>query len=256
MKILGTNTSKFAALLLAAGVSLAQPSFSRRGGAFGFGGDPGLRALTSHTITGAPFSAQWNRQFAQVMAGGNQIQRQEQGNVYRDNQGRVRIETTVTPAAASGQAHTGITIYDPVAGYVYRLNPQKMTAVQSVIRQNASQPGKGMPNPPNSSQVQTQDLGTQTINGVTATGTQLTRTIPAGTIGNAQPIQIVRVTWVSTALQVPVQVTITDPRSGNQAMSLTSIVQSDPSASLFVVPSGYTVTQAPGRAGGRGQFRR
>jgi hypothetical protein len=255
MKILGTTTRKFAALLLAAGVSLAQPSFSRRGGALRFG-DFGLRAFTSHIITGAPFSAQWNRRIEQVMANGNQIQMQEQGNVYRDNQGRVRIEATATSAAASGHAQTGITIYDPVAGYVYRLDPQKMTGVQSIIRQSASRPGSGSLNPPNSSQVQTQDLGTQTINGVTATGTQVRRTIPAATIDNAQPLQIVRVTWVSTALQVPVQVTITDPRSGNEMMSLTSIVQSDPSTSLFVVPSGYTVTPAGSRAGGRGQFRR
>jgi hypothetical protein len=85
------------------------------------------------------------------------------------------------------------------------------------------------------------------INGVQATGTQLTETIPAGAIGNAQAIQVVRITWISTELKVPVEIKTTDPRYGNTDMELTNIVQAEPSASLFVVPVGYAV-----EAGGRG----
>src|SRR5262249_21720269 len=91
-------------------------------------------------------------------------------------------------------------------------------------------------------------LGTQTINGVPATGTQVTRTIPAGAIGNAQPIQAVRTTWISTALKVPVQVKSSDPRFGTTDRELTNIIQAEPDPSLFVVPSGDTVKES--RCGG------
>ena len=93
----------------------------------------------------------------------------------------------------------------------------------------------------------TTSLGTQSINGVAATGTQITETIAAGLIGNAQAIQVVRVTWISNDLKVPVEIKSSDPRFGATDMELTNIVQAEPSPALFVVPAGYTV-----KAGGRG----
>lgn len=247
-----------AVLALATATALMAQGPGRPGGGpgFGFGGGPGLPGLVNHTVTGAPFSANLSVQRQQTLAGGNQIQQQEQATVARDSQGRVRIDATVTrPSSSGNQIRTEITIYDPVAGSIYRLDPQNMTGVQMPVRQNTSGSGPTR-TPPTNENVQTTTLGTQTINGVSATGTQVTRTIPAGAIGNTQAIQIVRVTWVSTALQIPVQVTITDPRSGNETMNLTNIVQSAPSASLFTVPSGYTITQGPARGGPRGAFRR
>jgi hypothetical protein len=251
MKMFPSTCWKSAALALGAScVLMAQGPVGRPG--FGFG--PGLRleGLTGKTITGAPFSATRTTQFLQTLANGTQIQRQEQANVYRDGEGRVRIEATISrPTPSGAQSMTEITIHDPVAGYSYRLNPQKMTGVQAAIRQRAAQSGGRVPR--NDSQVQTQSLGTQTINGVSATGTQVTRIIPAGTVGNTQAIQIVRVTWISNALQTPVQITVTDPRSGTETMNLTNVVSSEPSSSLFVVPSGYSVTTARA-AGPRGSL--
>jgi hypothetical protein len=237
---------------------LAQPPGGGRGfrpgGEFGGFGGGGLPNFAEKTITGAPFSANLTSQSVQTLANGNQIQRQETGEVARDSQGRVYVQTTTTrPGASGNQTISSITIYDPVAGYIYRLNPQRMTAVQLSIRPRPSPPTNASP-PRNSSQVQTQNLSPQTINGVTASGTQVTRTIPAETVGNTQPIQIVRVTWISTALQIPVQITRTDPRTGTSSMNLTNIVQSEPNASLFTVPSGYTLSSAAAR--GRRAFPR
>jgi hypothetical protein len=236
-------------------ISLAQAPFLGRG--LGFGG--GLEAFTRKAVTGEPFSAQVNVQRLQTLANGNQIRTQGQSNIYRDSQGRVRIDTTITSPGSSGQTRTMTTIHDPVAGYEYRLNPQKMNGVQVAIHQRTepSSTSSSRVRPANrfaDLQVQTQSLGTTTINGVDATGTQVTRTIPAGTIGNSAAIQMVRATWVSTALGVPVQVTVSDPRSGTETMNLTNIVTAEPSGSLFVVPSGYTITSAPSRSGAR--FRR
>lgn len=110
---------------------------------------------------------------------------------------------------------------------------------------NASSTGEARSHtrPANSNaQKTTESLGTQTVNGVPATGTRITETIAAGAVGNAQAIQVVREVWQSADLKVPVQIKSTDPRFGTSVMNLTNIAQAEPDASLFVVPSNYTVT--------------
>ena len=92
-------------------------------------------------------------------------------------------------------------------------------------------------------------LTPQSVNGVMAAGTQHTETIPVGAIGNARAIQTTRLTWVSNDLKVPVQIKSSDPRFGSTDMELTNIVQSEPSATLFLVPAGYTVKNGPGPGG-------
>ncbi|MBV9504364.1 MAG: hypothetical protein JO323_05090 [Acidobacteriia bacterium] len=221
-----------------------------RGGRFGMPGAP-IRGIFSRTpVTGAPFSAGVTYQSQQLLAGGNQITRTDQEKVYRDSQGRTRIERTITPPASSSQqAFTEITITDPVAGYRYELNSATMTAVQSSLPKAPSTSGTAPTRParPNAPDVTTTNLGTQTINGVLATGTQTTETIAAGAIGNTQAIQIVRISWVSSDLKIPVEIKTSDPRFGSTDMEVTNIVRSDPAASLFVVPSGYTIkTGGPG----------
>lgn len=226
-----------------------------RGGGFGggFGGGwagPGPQKV----VTGQPYSATQTVTVQQTLGGGNQITRTQQSTVARDGQGRISTTETVTPPSASGKApFTVQSIFDPVGGYRYRLDSSTMIAMQAPLPPQRT-PGN-RPAPPVNTNVSTTSLGTQVINGVPCTGTQVTETIPAGAIGNAQAIQVVRVAWVSTALQVPVQIKTTDPRFGTTDMELTNIVQAEPNASLFVVPAGYTIQSAP--AGGqRGNARR
>jgi hypothetical protein len=219
----------------------------------GFGMRGGQAYGASRTpVTGAPYSAVETVQTQQLLANGNQISHSEQSNVYRDSQGRTRTERTITPPASSGrQPFTEITIVDPVAGYRYELNSSTMTAVQTTLPPPKTSAGNGTRRAPPSGAgqptVATASLGTQTVNGVTATGTQVTETIPAGAFGNAQPIQIVRVTWISTDLKIPVQVKSSDPRFGNRDLEVTITSTAEPAGTLFVVPSGYTVTTGHGR---------
>ncbi|MEI9974122.1 MAG: hypothetical protein WDO73_19960 [Ignavibacteriota bacterium] len=92
-------------------------------------------------------------------------------------------------------------------------------------------------------------LPMQTINGVQASGVRVTRTIPAGQIGNAQPIQVISETWRSPDLQVPVMTKIIDPVHGNVTTQLINITRSEPDPALFQVPSDYTVTRGHGPRG-------
>ncbi len=249
--MLGTG---FVLVLSSSCVLMAQPPAGRPGFGFrgGFGGGFGPERLTGKTITGAPFSGTLTEQSVQTLANGTQIQRQEQASVYRDSQGRVRIDSTFTrPTASGNETVTESTIWDPVAGYSYRLNPQKLTAVQFPIRQRTGTAQPRTTTRPADPTLTRMSLGTSVVNGVNAEGTQETRMIPAGRIGNTQAIQTVRTTRVSTDLKIPIQVTESDPRTGTRSMNLTNIVQSEPNASLFVVPSGYTITSAP-QGRGRG----
>jgi hypothetical protein len=221
------------------------PGFGPGGGFGGFG--------PQKVVTGEPYSATETSSSIRTLANGQQITNSAQSMIARDSQGRVSTSQTVTPAAKSGKApFTVITIFDPVAGFSYRLNSSTMTATQIPLPPKRTGTRPARPTPPANPDVTTTNLGTQTVNGVSATGTETTRTIPAGTIGNQQAISSTRVTWVSAALQVPVQIKSNDPMFGVTDMELTNIVQAEPNASLFVVPAGYTVQAAgAGRKGGK-----
>jgi hypothetical protein len=253
--------ARFSFVILFAAWLQAQAPPPRGGGHGGFGPRFDMMSVgpgSKTPVLGAPYSGLQTSQMQQTLAGGNTISRQEQSKVYRDSQGRVRVEHTRSgPAASSGQPETIIAIFDPVAGYSYILNPAKMTAIKMPASQHNG-PTNGAGSHPhgdfgrNGAQVQTESLGTQTVNGVSAAGTRRTETIPAGAIGNQQPIQVVRETWISTDLKVPVMIKSSDPRFGDMVMQLTNIAQAEPDASLFQVPAGYTITDRPAgpQAGG------
>jgi hypothetical protein len=244
------------AVILAVTVMFSLPALAQ--GFPGHGGFPSSHMMSmspaSKTpVTGAPYSAVESSQTQQTLNNSNQIVRQHQSNVYRDGQGRVRIEHTATASTSStkGKSRSSITIIDPVAGFSYMLNPTAKTAIKTALHTpDSSAPSTSATasahthhgHASSSEQTQTTNLGTQTIAGLAATGTSVTTTIPAGAIGNQQAIQVVRETWVSTALQVPVMIKTTDPRFGNTTMQLSNVVQAEPDASLFQVPSDYTVT--------------
>jgi hypothetical protein len=89
-----------------------------------------------------------------------------------------------------------------------------------------------------------EDLGQQTIEGVSATGTRTTTEIPAGAIGNEQPIKIVSEQWFSPELQVLVLTKHSDPRTGETTYRLTGIVRAEPARSLFDLPPDYTLKES------------
>jgi len=230
----------------------------------GMGRGMGRGMGMARVVTGAPYSATEVRQFETRLADGNTINRTTQITHYRDSQGRTRTEETITPAATSGkQAYIRAFISDPVAGQTHELDSSTMTARTSQVRKAAAGAAhSGAARTPratpatrtgrNGATITTVDLGTQVVNGVAATGRQETEVIPAGKIGNAQAITIVRTTWMSTELHVPVQIKVVDPQRGNSEMELTNIAQAEPSATLFVVPAGYTekTMTRGGRGGG------
>jgi hypothetical protein len=89
----------------------------------------------------------------------------------------------------------------------------------------------------------TETLAARTIEGVRAEGTRATTTIPADAIGNELPIVITSEEWTSPDLHVLVLTRHNDPRSGESTYRLVNIVRAEPDASLFQVPSDYTIRE-------------
>ena len=87
----------------------------------------------------------------------------------------------------------------------------------------------------------TTPLEHKTIDGLAVEGRSSTNTIPAGTIGNEQPITVTSEEWRSTDLQVLVLTRHNDPRTGESSYRLANVVRAEPDPSLFMVPPDFTV---------------
>lgn len=207
--------------------------------------------LGGKVVTGAPFSATFSSKSTQTLADGNLIRRDSTGSISRDSQGRTRRDMTLPamgPWAASGGAPPhAIFINDPVAGAQYVLEPDHKIARKlpappdmSKMRKNRRGHDERFVSRIQNNEITT-SLGTQTINGVQAEGTRVTRTIAAGEIGNEKAIVITTERWYSPDLQTYVMTKRSDPRMGDSVFQLTNIQRSEPDATLFQVPSDYTV---------------
>src|SRR5580704_9623208 len=227
--------------------------FERMGPGFDGMGFVGFEAgLNGKTVTGTPFTASFSTQTTETLTDGNKIEHSSTGTVARDSAGRTRRDMTLAaigPWAASGKTPPQVSfINDPVAGTRYVLEANTKTAHKMSGRNRGTDAARSSAM---TAQFQknttTESLGTQTINGVSAQGTRTTRTIPAGEMGNEKPIVIVKETWYSPELQAAVMIKRTDPRTGGESVfQLTNIQKQEPAATLFQVPSDYTVKTGHG----------
>jgi len=224
-------------------------------------------------VTGSPVSAREETRTVQTLGDGTQLDSSEVSQFYRDSQGRTRTERTV-------EGRTTIQILDPVASVRITLDPAAKSATRIAMPAMAGRPGgRGAANPVSADaeaagrslapvmiraapratvattnpQLKREDLGLQMQNGVMAEGRRVTRTIPAGTIGNDRDIHEVNEQWYSKDLQMMVKTVNADPRYGTTTYEMTNISQAAPDAGLFMIPAGYTITEQAGRSGRGGR---
>jgi len=229
-------------------------------------------------VQGAPYSATITNQSAQTLADGNRIEQTSTGTIARDSQGRTRQDTALPPIGNLSAANAPHIVFleDPVAQVSYTLNLTDKTAQKLPVLPFPPggpgpaggantffiQMGRGAgipgPLPPPAAlamqkgiainepgQAATEDLGSQTMEGVFVKGVRTTRTIPAGQIGNAQPISIVTEVWTSPDLKTIVYSKRSDPRMGEQTFRLTNIVLGEPDASTFSIPADFKIIDGP-----------
>lgn len=217
--------------------------------------------IANQVVRGAPYTAEAVTEFRRTLADGNKIQRTSTATVARDSEGRTRRELNleaIGPLAAARNRRTGKTVFinDPSAGVSYILDPVNRTVRQMPMRvRGASSPQSNSPQFKSrlgaEAAGKTEDLGTQSIQGVSAQGKRVTRTIPAGQAGNQLPIDIVTETWYSPDLQVVVMSKTSDPRFGETVYQLNNINRVEPDRTLFVPPSDYSVPDTRRRMPGQ-----
>jgi len=229
-------------------------------------------------VQGAPYSATITNESVQTLADGNRIVQSSTGTTARDSHGRTRQDAPLPPIgnlSAANAPHL-VFIMDPVAQVSYTLNLTDKTAEKMSIPSGAPGPSAATagarqvfvtqsgavqvpdaPPPPPAiaiakslgseehAELTTEDLGTETMEGLLVTGTRTTRTIPAGEIGYEKPISIVTEVWTSPDLKTIVYSKRNDPRMGEQTFKLANIVRAEPDASLFTVPADFKLTDGP-----------
>jgi len=250
MKVTTVSTGLMALLALST-IALAQgPGRREFGGPGGGFGRPGFGFGGGPVVTGQPYSGVGVSTSTRTLANGNVITQSTCTKVYRDSSGRTRQEETPNSSTCSATP-TIVVIRDPAAGVEYRINAANNTYQQFTFKappSNAARPSARRPGLSNSGELQTTDLGTQPIpgTGLMAQGTQSVRTIPAGQIGNSQPIVVSSTTWRSPDLQIVLQRSSDDPRMGKSSYQLTNVSTAVPDPSLFTLPAGLTLQEGHG----------
>jgi hypothetical protein len=229
-------------------------------------------AGAGEVVTAAPYTATATTESTQVLADGNRIVNKTSSFVARDSQGRTRRETDLRRIGTMQvDSPKMVFINDPTTHTQYIFTPGGGEATK-VIRSegnwkegpqiidlratrerrmkekvvvNVQGAHEGQQSKESAEQVKHEDLGTQTIEGVSAQGKRETVTIPAGEIGNERPIEMVTETWFSPELHTMVLRKHSDPRMGESTYRLTDIKRSEPDASLFQAPAGAKLRSEP-----------
>jgi hypothetical protein len=231
-------------------------------------------------VKGAPFCASVVTEHTQAFADGNRIHSSDNSTLCRDSQGRTRREADLIMIGTAAKKSPAklITIVDPVAGFHYTLDPN-----QQIARRSPMPSGPGTIRAADSNRVHiaykvkdgasdaviaggeggnvffqkmgqtsddhapaTENLGDQIIEGIHATGTRITTTIPAGQMGNEQPMAVTSERWYSPELKATVMTKHSDPWAGELKTAFTSVNTAEPESSLFAVPSNYKIVDEKG----------
>jgi hypothetical protein len=247
----------------------AQISVGVGGGMIGFvGSAPG-------GVKGLPFSADVIEETDQFLADGNHIHRENHGKIFRDSEGRSRTENEIGSGIVGSKPFVHILINDPVQNTFILLNPETKDATVHHLGQKsvAASNLKSVPanSPPAQARTATdpqsqallqnlrdlrstqepsakrqhsrEDLGTMEIEGFTVKGTRLTTTVPAGAMGNDNPMTTTNERWFSEDLKMDLLIKSVSPESGQHVRRLVNIRSGDPDPLLFQVPTDYTVKE-------------
>jgi hypothetical protein len=267
---------------LASACAFAQPELNQVfGGATVVAG--GFQRGSAGPVQGAPYSATITNESVQTLADGNRIVQTSTGTAVRDSQGRTRQDAPLPLIGNMSPADAPhlVIIQDPVAQTSYTLNLRDKTAMKGPAMLPQFSAGviaggggggrvamhirdasdlvtsaNGQTQPQSfvvsknlvseeSTKVQTEDLGSQTMEGVLVNGTRTTSTIPAGQVGNDRAISVVTEVWTSPEVKTVVYSKRSDPRMGDQTFKLTNIVRAEPDPALFTIPADFKINDEP-----------
>ena len=207
------------------------------------------RCTDDCTVRSLPYSAERVTETVKVLADGNRIVRRNTEKLYRDSDGRTRVES-------EWNGKPLVQIQDPVGGMSYRLYPDTKTGYRMAIAAPAG-PAASAPGAAKVAEqlapalnvdaagtvAQSRSLGTKQIEGLTATGTHTTVTVPAGASGNVKPMISTTEVWIARDLWIPLEMRMSNPFMGDSVMRVRNLYRLEPPTALFAVPADYTVRE-------------
>jgi hypothetical protein len=216
-----------------------------------------------------PYTAEFKVTQVQTLANGTTITHESKNIMAHDSAGRFMSSSTRESPGMTGQPFTSGSARDPVASTNTHWNSQTKTAI--VVRYppkdqqhgcwsseagnyTAAYDGSQLALPSTAAaqisgshaqalqrRSTTEDLGTINILGIEGHGIRITTTIPAGQVGNDQPIIVTNETWGAKGLGFALRTVTDDPRSGTTTNELVNLTRGDPDPALFQPPEGYEV---------------
>ena len=210
-------------------------------------------ANSSTTFSGVPYSAKRVWVATDVRADGTRVPQNRSALFYRDSAGRTRTEAQVVLRDSPWMT----TIMDPICGCEYVLDPGNKIAHRLVGVHIDTRP---MPSPsaargseelqpatvpPNAIVAHTEDLGTRTMQGLSARGTKTTISYPPGTLENNDHTIVAETeTWVAASLgNVSVSERTVTPDRPDSSYTLENVVVGEPKAELFMPPPDYRIVE-------------
>ena len=211
--------------------------------------------MPAPAVAGAPFAAEEAVAGFSLAADGRRLDRPEsRRNLYRDSAGRTRVEQRLSLAPDASERPLLVEITDGVAGYYYALDLDRRVAHRTAIPRPGAAPRQADEPPvavspegaePRGPEPFVERLGKRSIEGLGVEGTRRTLTLSDGS--NGPPRYSVSEIWRSPELGVTVLQELNDSLNGTQTTRLKDIRRTEPDASLFQVPPGFTVQDDAGK---------
>jgi hypothetical protein len=210
--------------------------------------------------TNKPFSITVQTTHEQKLVDGNAIHGLVVTHEYRDSAGRIRGESSMLcNFAPDGQyrPNVNISVSDPVAHtsmswqtngtgiktarMAHQAEPQAAPAVVVLTDDERKQRAIVQENWRKNNR--SEKLGARTIAGVLCDGTRSVRTIPAGQLGNEQPLETTDEIWIARDLGIGMLRIEDDPQNGRTTTEVIDLTQGDPDPSLFAPPPDYKLVE-------------
>jgi hypothetical protein len=196
-----------------------------------------------------PYTAEYKITHVQTLTDGTTITRETTEVKALDSQGRRMTATTMTSGDRAPATH--VMVYDPVAraqtiwrapGKIAHVFKMSTPGAERTCARDMRDDVSVVSGP--KSKMTSENLGTESIQGVEARGRRYTTTIPAGAMGNDAPLVSTSEMWTALAGGLNgllVRDIRDDPRSGKTTRELTSLSQSEPDPATFQPPEGYEI---------------
>ncbi len=203
-------------------------------------------------LANAPFTATVTAEWTRKLEDGGTITTSNHRKVARDSSGRIFQERRYL--AQGGDKNTTpiseLDFSDPNLHELYICFPNlhvcRLHNYSAAAEFRLPQPGEL---PGRHGNLTREDLGINTLEGIEVVGTRETVTLNPNTVGNSQPLSVIKEFWYSPQLGINLLVKRVDPRHGTQIFSVSDVKLTPPTPGIFQLPQGYAIQDMRTQAG-------